>query len=142
MICILDSKMIFLGSEKHNVAFKLFHGYLQKPYIIFMNNFYSSPFFFYNSKLTSTRAVGTLRLNCKGILWVWLIFLNCRHENLSFHNFMLGKLRWKHIMQHIFPAYMTTYFLQLLKTNLLSETTISWAQTAYICLNSAILALE
>ena len=43
----------------------------------------------------------------------------------------------KHLAQQIFLATWTVYFLQLLKTNLLSETTISQTQPAFVCLNSA-----
>ena len=53
--------------KMYDLVFKLLHGYLQKSYIIFMDNFYSSTFLFYNLKLASTGAVGTLRLNRKGI---------------------------------------------------------------------------
>ena len=57
-----------------------------------------------------------------------------------------GALFWVHkdenIAQHIFKAHRTIYFSQLLKTNLLSETTVSHGQPAFICLNSAILIVE
>ena len=42
----------------------------------------------------------------------------------------------------MFPAHRTIYFPQVLKTNLLSETIISWAQAAFACLNSAIITVE
>ena len=44
--------------------------------------------------------------------------------------------------QQFFPGHRTTYMSQLLKTNLLSETTVSQAQLAFICSNSAILTVE
>ena len=37
--------------------------------------------------------------------------------------------------KHIFPAHRTRHFSKLLKTNLLSETTVSQVQPAFICLN-------
>ena len=47
-------------------------------------------------------------------------------------------------MQHkeIFPAHRTIYFLQLLKTSLLSETIYSQTQPAFICSNSAKIIVE
>ena len=42
----------------------------------------------------------------------------------------------------IFPNHKAIYFLQLLKTNLLSETIVSQAQPAFICSNSAVIAVE
>lgn len=48
--------------KTHDLVFKLLHEYLQKSYIIFMDNLYSSPFLF-----SSTGVVGTLRLYGKGI---------------------------------------------------------------------------
>ena len=84
---------------------------------------------------------------CKGIfiqnntnfdkIRVWFIFWKCCHKNSSFCNLMLGE---KHVTQQIFPAHRAMYFLQLLKTNLLSETTVSQVQLAFVCLNSAIAA--
>ena len=48
----------------------------------------------------------------------------------------------ENISQQFFPGHRTTYMSQLLKTNLLSETTVSQAQLAFICSNSAILTVE
>ena len=48
--------------KTHDLVLKLLHEYLQKPYIIFMDNLYSSPFLF-----SSTGVVGTLRSYGKGI---------------------------------------------------------------------------
>ena len=48
--------------KTHDLVFKLLHEYLQKSYIIFMDNLYSSPFL-----LSSTGVVGTLRSYGKGI---------------------------------------------------------------------------
>ena len=53
---------------------------------------------------------------------VWLIFLKCCLENLSFRNLMLGEKEWKYVAQQFFPAHRTINFSQLLKWNLLSET--------------------
>ena len=71
-----------------------------------------------------------------------LIFLKCCRENSFFHNIMLGQWRWNLIAQQISPAHRTMYFLKLLNTNLFSQTTIPQIQSAFICLNSAILIVE
>ena len=55
--------------KTHDLVFTLLHGYLLKSYPILMDNFYSSHFLFYNLKLVSTGAVGTLRSNWKDIPW-------------------------------------------------------------------------
>ena len=55
---------------------------------------------------------------------------------------MLSKWGWKHEAQQLnFPAYRTLYIPQLLETNLLSETTVSQVQLAFICLNAAIMTI-
>ena len=41
--------------------------YFEKYFIIYMDNFYSSPFLFFDLKKKKTGAVGTIRLNRKGI---------------------------------------------------------------------------
>ena len=56
---------------------------------------------------------------------VQLIFLKCCPENVSFRKLMLGEKRQKNIAQQILQAHRTMYFLQLLKTNLLSKISVS-----------------
>ena len=45
----------------HNLVFELVRQYLGKSYIIYMDNWYSSPFLFYNLWLVQTGACGTSR---------------------------------------------------------------------------------
>ena len=71
----------------------------------------------------------------KNKIRAWFIFWKCCHKNVSFCNLMLGA---NQVAQQIFPAHRAMYFLQLLNTNLLSETIVSQVQLAFICLNSAI----
>ena len=46
------------------------------------------------------------------------------------------------VAQQIVPAHRTTYFSQLLKANLLSETTVSQAQMVFICSISFVQQLQ
>ena len=65
---------------------------------------------------------------------VQLIFVKRCCEKISFRN---------HVAQQIFPDHRTIqYIFQLLKTNLLSETIYCQTQSAFICLNSAIITVE
>ena len=73
---------------------------------------------------------------------VWLIFLKCCRENLSFQNLMLGEKEWKYITQQTFPAHRTINFSQLVKKNLLSQTIVSQAQLTFIWLNSTIIIMK
>ena len=70
------------------------------------------------------------------------IFWKCCRTNLPCRNLILGEWGWKHAVQQIFPAHKTLYLPQLLKTNLLSETIVTQAQTAFVCSNSAIITAE
>ena len=48
------------GFDKvHDLVFQLVRQYLDKSYIIYMDNWYSSPFLFYNLCLVQTGACGT-----------------------------------------------------------------------------------
>ena len=47
-----------------------------------------------------------------------------------------------YVAQEISPAHRTIYFLHLLETNLLSETTVSQTQPTFIWSNSTILTVE
>ena len=53
--------------KTHDLVFYMLEGYLGDNFIIFMDNFYSSPYLFIELKNSNTGAVGTLRLNRKGI---------------------------------------------------------------------------
>ena len=55
---------------------------------------------------------------------------------------MLAKQEWKLVAWQISPAHKTIYFSQLLKANLMYETIVSQAQTAFICANSAIIIIK
>ena len=52
---------------------------------------------------------------------------------------MLDEKEWKYVAKKISLADRAIYFFQLLKTNLLSETTVSQAQSTFIWLNSTII---
>ena len=52
---------------------------------------------------------------------------------------MLDEKEWKYVAQKISLAHRAIYFFQLLKRNLLSETTVSQAQSTFIWLNSTII---
>ena len=74
---------------------------------------------------------------------VQLIFLKCYHEKLSFSNVILDEKMKTHSPTNLpIVFYRTIYFSRLLQTNLLSETIYSQIQTAFICLNSAIITVE
>ena len=51
-------------------------------------------------------------------------------------------IKMKKYSSKILPGHRTIYLLQLLKTNLLSETTVSQAQQTFICSNSAKFTVE
>ena len=53
--------------KTHDLVLRRLQEYIGKSYIIFMDNFYSSPYLFYEIKKIQTGAVGTLHTNRKGI---------------------------------------------------------------------------
>ena len=69
---------------------------------------------------------------------IQLIFLKCCHETTLF---WVNKDKNKQ-PKKIFLGHRTIYLLQLLKTNLLSETLYYHTQPEFICSNSAIITVE
>ena len=53
--------------KTHDLVVFMMKGYLEDNFILFMDNFYSSPYLFHELKKSKTGAVGTLRLNRKGV---------------------------------------------------------------------------
>ena len=53
--------------KTHDLLARLLQEYIGKSYIIFMDNFYLSPYLFYEIKEIQTGAVGTLRTTRKGV---------------------------------------------------------------------------
>jgi len=53
--------------KTYDLVFHMVQDYLDRNYILYMDNFYSSPYLFFELKKSNTAAVGTLRLNRKGI---------------------------------------------------------------------------
>ena len=53
--------------KTHDLVARLLQEYIGKSYIIFMDNFYSSPYLFYELKKIQTGAVGTLHTTRKGV---------------------------------------------------------------------------
>ena len=45
----------------HDLVIRMLDGFLKKSYIVYMDNYYTSPFLFYNLRLAQTGAVGTCR---------------------------------------------------------------------------------
>ena len=54
--------------KTHDLVLRLLQEYIGKSYIIFMDNFYPSPYLFYELKKIQIGAVGTLRTNRKVFL--------------------------------------------------------------------------
>ena len=70
-------------------------------------------------------------------------FLKCHHNSLSFLNFISYWVnKDENIQPNTFSKPMEQLFSQLLKTNLLSYTTIFPVQPIFTCSNSAILTVE
>ena len=64
----IEEEKITQFGKTHDLVLKILQEYLGKSYIIFMDNFYTSPYLFYNLKINQTGDVGTLRINRKGVL--------------------------------------------------------------------------
>ena len=76
---------------------------------------------------------------------VQFMFLEHCRQNFSSHNLILGEKhenKFSKLAQQVFPVHKQYIFHSYYYTDLLSETTLSQAQPAFTCSNSAILRVE